>query len=331
MSFAITNATDDQAEFEILSPVPEILSEEFVDAGGSLTVDVALAAGSYEILCGAPSDPRAQLTITGDGDIATGDTLVDSDALAAATTAYQAYVAEQVEALRTGTAAFTDAVRSGDLEAAKSLYAQVRIPWEQIEPVAELFPESDGRIDARSDDYELAEADPAFTGFHALEYGLWAQGSIDGARVDLTALADRLDADIAALVEQISALTIQPQVMTNGAAALIEEAAQTKVTGEEERYSRTDLTTFAANVAGSRVVFDLVEPLLRPLDAELADAIGAAFADVEALLDPYRDGESFVSYDEVTEADRARFKTSMAALSELLSQVTGSLGLTVAS
>ena len=31
--------------------------------------------------------------------------------------------------------------------------------------------------------------------------------------------------------------------MVNGAAGLIEEAAQTKITGEEERYSHTDLDT----------------------------------------------------------------------------------------
>lgn len=331
VAFTVTNETDDQAEFEILSPAPEILSEEFLDAGATRTIEVALPAGSFEIICGAPSDARAKLTVTGDGATATADTVVDGEALAAATAAYQTFVAAQVEALQQGTTAFTDAVRNGDVEAAKALYAQVRIPWEQIEPVAELFPESDGVIDSRADDFELGEADPEFTGFHAIEYGLWAQGTIDGAEVDLAALADRLDADIAALVGQIGTLTIQPQVMTNGAAALIEEAAQTKVTGEEERYSRTDLATFDANVDGARVVFDLVEPLLRPVDEVLADGILRAFDSVEALLEPYRDGTGFVSYDEVAETDRAKFKTSMAALSELLSQVTGSLGLTVAS
>ena len=82
---------------------------------------------------------------------------------------------EQTKALETGTKAFTDAVRAGDTEKAKSLYAQVRIPWERIEPVAELFPDSDGVIDSRADDFEKKEADPEFTGFHAIEYGLWAQ------------------------------------------------------------------------------------------------------------------------------------------------------------
>ncbi len=45
--------------------------------------------------------------------------------------------------------------------------------------------------------------------------------------------------------------------MTNGAAGLIEEAAQTKITGEEERYSKTDLYTLQANVDGAHKIFVL--------------------------------------------------------------------------
>jgi len=50
---------------------------------------------------------------------------------------------------------------------------------------------------------------------------------------------------------------------------------------------------------------------------------------VQGLLDGYRVEGGFEPYSEVSEADRDAFKTSMAELSELLSQVTGSLGLQV--
>lgn len=205
----------------------------------------------------------------------------------------------------------------------------MRVPWERIEPVAELFPDSDGVIDSRSDDFAQAEGDADFTGFHALEYGLFAQGTIDGVEVDLTALADRLDTDITKLIASVTALTIQPQVMTNGAAALIEEAAQTKITGEEDRYSMTDIYTFEANVQGAMQVFTLVRPLLATVDQPLVDEITAAFAAVNAAIDPYRTADGFETYDQVTEADRNTFKTTMAALSESLARVTGSLGLVV--
>lgn len=53
-----------------------------------------------------------------------------------------------------GTKAFTDAIKAGDVEKAKSLYAPTRQHYERIEPIAELFSDLDGSIDAREDDYE---------------------------------------------------------------------------------------------------------------------------------------------------------------------------------
>ena len=90
------------------------------------------------------------------GDL--GATVGDQADLDAAVTDYQAYVLAQTEELATNTKKFTDAVRAGDLDTAKQLYAEVRVPWEQIEPVAELFPDSDGVIDSRADDSDLPES-----------------------------------------------------------------------------------------------------------------------------------------------------------------------------
>ena len=46
-------------------------------------------------------------------------------------------------------------------------------------------------------------------------------------------------------------LEIPPVVHPVGAAELIEEVSGGKITGEEDRYSHTDLWDFAANVEGS--------------------------------------------------------------------------------
>ena len=323
VEFAVTNESGLKGEFEVISSAPEILTEEFLEDGASGTFTVSLQPGQYQVICGAPSNTRADLVVTGEGEAAPS-LQVDQADLDAAVTDYQAYVLAQTEALATNTKKFTDAVRAGDLDTAKQLYAEVRVPWEQIEPVAELFPDSDGVIDSRADDFPEAEADPDFTGFHTLEYGLFAGGD-----VDMAALADRLDTDIQSLIGEVEVLAIQPQVMTNGAAALIEEAAQTKITGEEERYSGTDLVTLQANVDGANKVFVLVSPLLASVDKQLDDDLTAQFAKVQTLLDTYRTADGFKSYSAVSEADRAKLKTSMAELSELLSQVSGSLGLQV--
>jgi iron uptake system component EfeO len=117
--------------------------------------------------------------------------------------------------------------------------------------------------------------------------------------------------------------------MVNGAAGLIEEAAQTKITGEEERYSRTDLDTFAANVDGAKVIYDTVAPLLVGVDPTLNDEIAGRFTAIAGLLQPYEQGDAFVTYDQLDEADRNRLKAALAALSEDLAQVAGAFGLEV--
>jgi iron uptake system component EfeO len=83
-------------------------------------------------------------------------------------------------------------VKAGDIEKAKSLYAPTRQHYERIEPIAELFSDLDGSIDAREDDYEQKAADPKFTGFHRLEKALFGDNSTKG----MEKYADQLNSDV---------------------------------------------------------------------------------------------------------------------------------------
>ena len=176
-------------------------------------------------------------------------------------------------------------------------------------------------IDSRADDFDKAEADPDFSGFHAIEYGLWAQGTKDGATVDLNALADRLDSDIAELIAKVKTITIAPQVMTNGAGALIEEASQGKITGEEERYSKTDLTPSRPTSTARQEIFDLLLPLITTANQQLADRPAGI---VRQGQRDARQGQAgrrrFTPYDKVPQADIDPLKTALAQLSEELAR-----------
>jgi iron uptake system component EfeO len=92
---------------------------------------------------------------------------------------YETWVSEQVDLTIAATKTFTDAVRAGDLEGAKAAYAPSRQGWERIEPIAGLVEEFDGAADARVDDFAGVD-DPAFTGWHRLEYLLWERGTTEG-------------------------------------------------------------------------------------------------------------------------------------------------------
>ncbi len=248
---------------------------------------------------------------------------VDNELVDEALVEYKDYVLEQIDATIAATTEFTDAVRAGELEEAMELYAPSRQGWEAIEPVAGLVEEIDGAVDARVDDFEGVD-DPAFTGWHRIEYILWEEGTTEGAEP----FADQLDADLQTLQEQVEAMDIPPAALVVGASDLIEEVSTGKITGEEDRYSHTDLWDFAANVEGSEVGVELLAPALEAADPELLADIQANFEELDAQLAEYEDGEGgYLSYTELTEEDKTAMQATLAELSENLALMAGVLGL----
>ncbi len=329
VTFTVTNAvdgTDLKSEFELLTKEPKIIAEEFFAQGEQRDVKVRVPAGDYELICGAPSNPRAALTITGEGGENTAAVTVDPAALQANVDVYTTYVDDQMTDMVASNAALYDAIVRGDLADAQALYMPARVQWERIEPVAELFPDSDAVLDSRVDDFEAGPTDPAFTGWHRLEYLMFDQRTLDGAEPFAAELLTNIDV----LVTNVHGISIDASTMINGAAALIEEAATGKITGEEERYAGTSLLTFASNVEGAKEIVDLNADLLRGVNPTLYAAIEQSFAAIDAGLAEYANGDgTYAHYDTLTDADRAPLQAELATLSEDLSAVAAAFGLEV--
>ena len=93
----------------------------------------------------------------------------------------------------------------------------------------------DPTIDFREEDFDGGVDDPGFKGFHKIEKVLFKDGTTDG----LAPLAAELRRQRRRAQEAASTtLVIEPRVMARGAGELIEEVAQSKMTGEEDRYSK---------------------------------------------------------------------------------------------
>lgn len=241
----------------------------------------------------------------------------------AAAVDYRSYVLDQVDMLLAATTRFTDAVRAGNLEQAQALYAPSRVSWERIEPIAGLIEDIDAAVDARVDEY-AGPGDPAWTGWHRLEYLLWVDRSTDGA----TGLADQLDADLADLASQLQNLPIAPLAAARGAGELVQEVSDGKITGEEDRYSHTDLWDFAANIEGAQAVVDAFAPSLQRLDPDLLTSLRTKFAAVTDGLAPYRlPAGGYASYETLTEPDKTALQAALATLSEDLALLPAALGL----
>ena len=321
--FEVTNSGPDAGEFEILSGTRVVDEVENIVPGFVVNFATRLDGGSYELICYSLQSPRGTLAVSGGAAAQPSSAVVDAATLATYQEAYETYVRAQAAELTTTLAPFVKAVQDGDLEAAKAAYAPSRPAWERIEPVAELFSDLDVRMDAREEDFAGGVDDPEFLGWHRLEKGLWKDGSTDG----LGPIAAGLATDAADLNTRLATMDIEPRVIARGAGELIEEVAQSKLTGEEDRYSQADLYSIAGNVVGSRKIVDILRPTLQQLDAPYLAGVDAAYAAVDEVIVKYADGAGYKPFSAITPADLTALQARMAKLSEVLAELPGRLGL----
>ncbi|MDF2978519.1 MAG: Peptidase Imelysin [Actinomycetospora sp.] len=314
VTFSVQNTGTKVTEFYLLGTGDRILGE-VENVGPGLTRQLIVEVpqgGQYTTACkpGMVGDGiRGPFTVTGNvPGSAEGDAL-----LAGAVTGYKRYTTSQIEALVTRTQEFTDAVKRGDVPAAQALYPVARTYWERVEPVAESFGDLDPRIDGRDD----GEPGVEFTGYHRLERDLWATG----LQPDTNVMADRLMTDIRELQTRVAGIELTPLQLANGAKELLDEVATGKITGEEDRYSHTDLWDFRANVDGSQAAIAALRPVLDQRDPALGPLLDQRFRDVDVLLENYRQGDGFVLYTQLTPEDTRRMTEAIDALGEPVSQV----------
>ena len=113
--------------------------------------------------------------------------------------------------------------------------------------------------------------------------------------------------------------------LANGARSLLDEVATKKVTGEEDRYSHTDLWDFAANVDGSRAAIAALRPVLDARRPDLGPRRDARFAAVDAELAKYRQGDGYVAYTTLQPNQVQLLSGTVNALGEQVSAVPAAI------
>ncbi|MGC5661487.1 iron uptake system protein EfeO [Micromonospora sp. WMMD723] len=316
-TFTVTNSGSKVNEFYVYAAGDRVMGEvENIAPGLSRELRVELPAGTYETACKPGMSGRGirgALKVSG-----TAATVAPDAALTEATASYQRYVTSQTAALLTKTEEFVTAVKAGDVPKAKALYPVARTYWERIEPVAESFGDLDPKIDGRE---EVIEEGMEFTGFHRIEKDLWTTGDIskDGP------IADRLLVDVKEIVSRANAEKLTPLQLANGAKALLDEVASGKITGEEERYSHTDLWDFNANLEGSKAAVAALRPALEQRAPELVAQLDKEFANVEAALGKHRDGDGWKLHTQLSKTDLKELSDSINALAEPVSKVAAAV------
>jgi iron uptake system component EfeO len=332
VTFQVTNTGTDVNEFEVLAKDKLRIAGEKENIGPGTTVNyvVQLTAGDYFTACkkgmvGSATSVTAFTVTTSAGKVTTAS---ESKQVAQAVTNYTAYVKDQAGQLLTATTAFAAAYEAGDDAAARAQYPATRMFYERIEPTAEQFGDIDPALDLREADLEEGQA---WTGWHRIEKDLWAPAGFTASDAAGRAkLGDQLVADTKRLYDLVHAkdFTLTLDQISNGASGLMEEVSRSKITGEEETFSHTDLWDFKANVEGAEVAYGTVRDVLLEKGSTgtgTAKKLDTEFAAIDALLAQYASGDGYVSYTELSTDQVKQLSDQVNALSEPLSRLTSIL------
>jgi iron uptake system component EfeO len=303
-------------ELELQNSAGLILGErENVEPGLSGTFSLDLQPGHYLLNCPDNKLNKGHLTVTGKPfhtATATGA------ALKTAVLQYRTFVEGEIHELLEGTRRFTAAIVRGDKAEAQRLFGPVRRHYETIEPIADSFEGLDSNIDARIDAPTVLGNFNKWFGFHRIEYAMWHQHTLAGT----VPLADQLLGNVEKLSREVPTLPLEATQMINGAVELLNEITNVKITGEEDRYSHTDLSDFQGNLAGARKAFQTVRPALSA-DAATYDGIERQLQEVQHVLDGYRRDTplGFALYGSLTNADKRLIATKVGEAAQALTGV----------
>jgi iron uptake system component EfeO len=329
LTFQVTNAGSKVTEFYLYSADGKRIVGEVENIGPGLQGKLIVTAdqGTYQTACKpglSGKGIRADFTVVAPPEGSQAPS-ADQVLVSRAQNEYRVWVQHRSDVLVERTKRFVAAYRVGHDDLARSRYPKARTYWESIETVAESFGNLDPRTDARQADLNPGQK---WTGWHRIEKDLWPQRARH--YTPLTAkqrhwYAANLLHNVTTIRDRIRGLTFTTDQIANGSSGLMEEVATSKVTGEEEYWSHTDLWDFAANVRGARVAFEDVKPILVKRDPALARTLAARFDTIDRLLASQRVGDGFRLYTELSRVEVKRLADAVNALAEPLSHLTAAV------
>lgn len=321
-TFRIHNASDRPLEWEILDGVMVVAERENIAPGLNSTLAERLKPGVYDITCGLLSNPRGKLTVLATAESEAAKAAPELRYFIGPLSEYRVYLSRRASELVAATATLSEKIAAGDLEGARAAWAAARQPWRQMAPVSARIGDLANSMDPLADYLAEREEDPAFTGFHRIEYGLWGQKSTEG----LAPVAERLATDAAALKDRLKTLDVAPADLAGNAADLASRVAD-QATGSQAPYSHLDLAEFSADLDGISKSALLVDPLVREADPAASQALVQALEAARATLEGFRVEGAMPPYDQVDEAGRRRLSEAFAAVAAAAAAYNPAIGL----
>ena len=323
VTFEIHNASDRPIEWEILDGVMVVEERENIAPGFHSLLTAKLKPGTFEIICGLLSNPRGRLVVTPSAASEDERVAPPITAFIGPLSEFKVYLVTQSNALVDAAEKLAVAVKSGDVGASKAAWLAARLPYKRMEAVTGRIADLENAIDPLSDYLEKREDDPAFTGFHRIEYGLWEKSTAEG----LAPVADRLAADVAALKGRLREMKLTPEDLAGLAARQAERLGGGQIAAGEDRWSGADLAGIAASLEGIAKGAGLLAPLVSGAAPDVGGKYDESLAAARAALDGIRTADGYPPYGNLDQQAREKIASAFAALGEAITAMNPAIGL----
>lgn len=319
--FDVRNDSSGPAEVDLVDPASGAVYGEVegLAPGTVRPLQVSLGAGSYAFRC-LPDDgdavTGATVRVTGHGVSGPAAVPVTQHDLIPPAIAYQKWIGDRLGDLASAVATLKSALDRGDLDAARAAWLPAHLVYERLGAAYGTFGDADKAINGTTAGLGGGTADPGFTGFHRLEYGLWHGQSAD----QLRAVADRLDGDVGKLRDSWPQARMDPAQLGLRAHEILENTVQFELTGRTDYGSGGNLATARANLDGTRIVLGYLRPLLTTRYPALPE-LDKGLDRLQRTLDSFDHGGTWSPLAQLGRAQRERLDADMGAAVEQLAQV----------
>jgi len=238
---------------------------------------------------------------------------------------YRTYVAGQLTTLRAQVTVLQSAIAGGNLAAAESAWLAAHETWLTIgqdDGAYGCFGTLGGEIDGLAGGLPLGTSDPGFTGFHRIEYDLWAGHDLSAAASDTETLqelltqlmAQPLTSYLPASANAIANWVLRPH-------EVFEDADRDTLSADDDYGSGTELASLSADVTAVGTMLGELAPTLSPLAPTLLDAADAQLDTLAAAVDATQVDGAWISIQDLPVRERQQIDADVGALLETLAPI----------
>jgi high-affinity iron transporter len=321
-TFQVRNGGSRTSEIYLIDPVSNAVYGEVegIAPGTTRALIATVGTGSYAWRCvpnGGKAVTSAAVRVSSGGTTRAVLPVSEKD-LSAPLAAYRKYVDRGLADLLTRTRALQSDIDAKKLDKAREDWLTAHQRYASLGAAYGTFADFDAKINGRTAGLAGGVTDPAFTGFHRIEYGLWHGASASA----LAPYAKRLTSDVAALREDFPKQDFDPGDLPLRTHEILENTLHRELSGNADYGSGTELATTEANLDGTRELLDLLRPLIDKRNAQVTPAVGTWMKRTERLVIAQRakDG-TWTPLDKLAVTDRQRLDGSLGRLLEELAPI----------